>query len=236
MASPWRMAKLRDISAWLSTMLYGNDARVNSLILVGRKHGLFTTGGRGVGAPEMTAQDAATAVLLALYAGPPTKCHEAVRHLSALPWMQVRVAPDGPREPAMTLLAETADVPPGLTTEPVDVAEVPLPHQFDAIPETPTVALTKIFESDKPPYWLDGILVSNGPSGTTVEVTIYDLDKKSNAELCSERDFFEFTATYGNFGPSGHGGELGRRDDHSFTGEELRSLYDLIHGVAEDSE
>ncbi len=70
------MAKLTDIKALIEASFQGDSGRANSLVKIARENGWFTTGGRGRNAPNMTPQDFANGLLLCLFTGSPTRCHE----------------------------------------------------------------------------------------------------------------------------------------------------------------
>lgn len=68
-------------------------ARANVLVTFARKAGHFTTGGRGVNAPDMAPRDAATALLLALQMEVPSDAVAAMLDLRGLPLWFVSVDP-----------------------------------------------------------------------------------------------------------------------------------------------
>jgi len=80
------MAKLRHLQDILLRIAQVDAARARVLVSKARAAGHFTTGGRGVNAPDMVPRDATTTLLLALQMDPPTEAGEAVRALRDLPF------------------------------------------------------------------------------------------------------------------------------------------------------
>lgn len=89
------MAKLADLQQWLEGVEGGNAPRAYSLVKLARGAGLFTTGGRGRGAPEMTPNDFANIVLLALSDATPNDAPERVKALGDLPLHIFAFDPEG---------------------------------------------------------------------------------------------------------------------------------------------
>ncbi|MEQ8923315.1 MAG: hypothetical protein RIE60_21155 [Roseovarius sp.] len=83
------MAKLRHLQKLLERIAQVDSARAHTLVMKARSAGQFTTGGRGVNAPDMTPRDAASALLLALQMEPPTVAGAAVRELRKLSFVCV---------------------------------------------------------------------------------------------------------------------------------------------------
>ncbi|MFD1341446.1 hypothetical protein [Litorisediminicola beolgyonensis] len=92
-AIPLSMATLRDLSDWIEGTLGGDAPRVNSLVKLVRREGLFSSGGRGRNATRMAPQDFATAIVCALTTAAPTKAAEEVRRILALRTFSVSVDP-----------------------------------------------------------------------------------------------------------------------------------------------
>ena len=79
------MAKLKDLQHLLERIAQVDAARARTLVMKARAAGHFTTGGRGVNAPNMTPRDATNTLLLALQMDAPTEAGEAVTALRDLP-------------------------------------------------------------------------------------------------------------------------------------------------------
>lgn len=203
-------------------MLHGDAPRARSLVQIGRKAGFFTTGGRGSGAPEMTPRDAAYATLLTLYDGPPTESGKVVAGLANLGLAQVDVHPDGPRVPEKLIR---------LTREKLTEATPPLPLCFKELPLTPLDALTAIFAASTNPYHLDQVAFIKGSIGDYITLDRYDHEIPTESPYSSERDFFLFQPIYHERLAGDQPFRHGRQSEHSFSGEELTILYDLIHGI-----
>lgn len=215
------MAKLSDITLWIERMLHGDAPRARSLIQLGRKAGLFATGGRGPGAPDMGPRDAGFATLLALYDGPPTACGPAVTALAALPLSLAEVFPNGPRGGDRLRL----------TGDSALRQQIPVPGCFASCPATVIDALSGIFNSESRPYHLDSITIRSGPAGQAVFIRLFDLDIEIQNIGESERDFFQFDMEFRAVSLSGDPPNPGRTSEFSFSGEELSDLYCLICGL-----
>ena len=87
------MAKLKHLAALIEKMNGGDTARTNSLVMVARKAGLFTTGGRGPNAPEMWPTDFGRALLLGTTLATPTRAAETVKTLEAAQPFIVKIDP-----------------------------------------------------------------------------------------------------------------------------------------------
>ena len=169
------MAKLSQLTDWISQAI--NDApRARSMMLVSRKRGIFTTGGRGGGAPDMTPRDAANATLLALFDGPTVKSADCLIELGNLPLATVQICPNGPREPErITFNDKFAE------------RDAPLPGHFKDLPQNALKALTWIFSHHSLPYHLCQVSILKSTI-TILEIAIMDLDVDMETDLESERD------------------------------------------------
>ena len=87
------MAKLKHLAGLIEKMNGGDTARTNSLVMVARKAGLFTTGGRGPNAPEMSPIDFGRALLLGTTLATPTRAAETVKTLEAARPFMVKIDP-----------------------------------------------------------------------------------------------------------------------------------------------
>lgn len=86
-------AKLRHITPWLEASLNGDTARVNSLVKLVRAEGMFTSGGRGRGAPDMVGNDFAVALVSALSIAAPTKAAADIESILNLKLFSIRTDP-----------------------------------------------------------------------------------------------------------------------------------------------
>lgn len=87
------MAKLRHLRTLFERIARVDAGRGRVLVMRARAAGLFTTGGRGVNAPDMTARDATNTLLLALQMEPPGEAADAVAALRELPLVHLRHDP-----------------------------------------------------------------------------------------------------------------------------------------------
>jgi hypothetical protein len=87
------MAKLKHLATLIEKMNGGDTARTNSLVMVARKAGLFTIGGRGPNAPEMWPTDFGRALLLGTTLATPTRAAETVKTLEAARPFIVKIDP-----------------------------------------------------------------------------------------------------------------------------------------------
>jgi hypothetical protein len=214
------MAKLAQVTDWVSGAI-GDGPRARSLMLVSRKEGIFPTGGRGKGAPDMTAKDAANATLLALFDGPTVQSAVALKEMGSLPLAALEVCPHGPREPERIALNENFGSFNG-----------PLPSHFNALPENLLDALTCVFAHSDLPYHMCQISVSKSAL-TLVEVTIFDPDLDIESDLCSETDFYCITLKFSDLSVAGGNGLHQVNSNRWLTGHGLGDLYCLINGVTE---
>ena len=79
------MAKLRHLQDMIQRIANVDEARARVLVMKARAEGHFTTGGRGVNAPDMVPADAASALLLCLHLDGPTEAGAALDHFKTLP-------------------------------------------------------------------------------------------------------------------------------------------------------
>jgi len=217
------MAKLKDLTEWITDTLRGDAARTRSLIQVGRKNGLFSVGGRGSGSPDMTSNDAAVATLISLYDGPPTLCAEAMEEFISLPVWSVDIAPNGPREDERILLYH----------DDVHKKRLPLPSVFPELPLNPLEALRDIFSADEPSYHLDCVFLELGGWGPRISLVVHDVYKPIESDLESETDLFQFSITYGLPIKSPNRGRA-KHTTHQLDGEQLQELFCLITGYVEE--
>lgn len=217
------MAKLTDLTEWISDTLRGDQARARSLIQVARKNHLFVTGGRGRGAPDMTYHDAANALILALYDGPPTLCVAAFEEYANLEAYHIEVAPNGPREEDVIRLFNNR----------VHEEKFPLPTVFKELPLTPLEALRDIFSAPTPPYFLDRVSLNLSSSGAEFYLVVHDCDREIVSDLESETDVFQLTVRYGF--PNLPGFQTrGKSTSHTLMGDQLAELHQLISGDFEE--
>jgi len=87
------MAKLRDLENLIPDIAGVTPARAHVWIMLSRKAGLFTSGGRGLNVPDIGPQDLTNALLLSLQFNTPTEAPEAVPLLRALPFFTVKHDP-----------------------------------------------------------------------------------------------------------------------------------------------
>ncbi|NSX56107.1 hypothetical protein [Parasulfitobacter algicola] len=214
------MAKLAQLKDWISQAI--DDApRARSMMLVSRKSGIFTTGGRGGGAPEMTEKDAAYATLLALFDGSTVQSADALIELASLPLASVRICPNGPREPENIIMSSG-----------FDNSDTPLPSHFKQLPKTALEALIRLFSHDDPPYHFCQVSIVKSVR-TSVKISIMDPDVEIDTDLCSETDFFECTFEFSNAAISDKAGLQMVNSNRWITGYGLSDLYCLIHGITE---
>lgn len=217
------MAKMADLTVWMTQTLRGDAARARSLVQIARKAGVFATGGRGKGSPDMNSTDAANALILALYDGPPTKCVAAIEELASLEPYSVSVAPNGPREPGVMHIYGS------------NLSEVrfPLPASLEDWPTNARSAIEAVLSADDRPYHLDTISYSLSDWGPEVSLTIHDLTKEIDSDLESETDFFQMTVSYRPPGisPSSFGLGNGKYTSHGLAGHQIDRLYCLIRGI-----
>lgn len=205
----------------MARTLRGDDARARSLVQIARKEGVFATGGRGKGSPDMNTSDAANALMLSLYDGPPTKCVAIIAESFGLEPFEVVVAPNGPREGGVIRLCGEE-----LRSNPF-----PLPAAFNELPANGLAAIEAVFAAKDRPYHLDSISYSLSGWGPEISLIVHDLTKEIESDLESETDFFQFTVSYrpADFSPIYTAG--GKHTSHSLSGDEIDHLYCLIRGI-----
>lgn len=118
-----------------------------------------------------------------------------------------------------------------LTRERMKETMPPMPLCFKELPLTPLDALTSIFAASTNPYHLDQVAFIRGSFGDYITLDRYDYEIPTESPYTSERDFFLFQPIYNERLPGDQPFRHGRQSEHSFGGEELTLLYDLIHGI-----
>ncbi|WP_050931033.1 hypothetical protein [Aestuariivita boseongensis] len=162
------MAKLKDLAVLIEQMNGGDKARSNSLVMVARKAGLFTTGGRGPNAPEMTPIDFSRALLLGAILYPPTRAAEAVKALEAARFSTAIVEMADGNFPAVLRAGGPIDES--------EVEEIELPTFLDELPVDLEGLLTLLFSAVFSGRWsfeaTDYLLITDTPGRSMVSINL----------------------------------------------------------------
>lgn len=219
------MAKLSDLSEWMIQTLRGDAARVRSLVQIARKGGMFATGGRGRGSPDMTSIDATNALILSLYDGPPTKCLSVIEEAKNLEPFAYEYAENGPREGHVRLIGRD-----------LHYIWFPVPKALKGWPPDAWAGIEAVLSAPHRPYHLDALSYTVSDFGPEITLTVHDLTRDIDSELESETDHFQAKVFYRpvGFAPTRPTG--GKLTTHTLTGDQFDRLYCLIHGIDPESD
>lgn len=207
------MAKLKHLQDLIPRIAQVDEGRARVLVMKARASGHFTTGGRGVNAPDVVPADAVSALLLCLHMDAPTEAGEGVADLKSLPLDHVKFNPgDG----------TFRDVNPEVF--PTDS----LPAAFGkALPATLADALAILFSrADSFENRWDKIEFSRHSQRQEVKLYLADKDYTRNDwdEVYRAWEFVFQPETLASYD------ELGCWINKTIHGEALRALRDLVKG------
>lgn len=216
------MAKLSHLQTLIRRIAQVDEGRARVLVMKARAAGHFTTGGRGVNAPDVGLSDATSALLLSLQMEQPTDAGEAVSAMKKLPFFIVK---HDPGDGVFRDLDEDFIDPDGKPL--LDIMPTPFAGE---VPATLGRALDLAFASTESfSNRFDRIEHRKTSQGSTVTLSMDEKDYRETNSSWAEgfkawRFVFE-TETLALYD------DLGCWINKTVHGEALRALRDLIRGA-----